>query len=593
MAKEEMRWNLDDALPVKRFDALFAEIKADLTKYNAFYAKLGPEMGKEDFRAVIMFDEDVSKKLCRLLDMPLLMESADQKSETAKLLKSRAEDITMEHSNISRKLGHWLQGKEIKGKKQLDDKNAERLFSALPDMEYVLHYARESAKYTLTENEERIAAEKSMTGIKVVLDLRELMETEFAFMFRPKGKKPKLIKTAPELVKYVYSKKPEEREAAATALLNKYKENLDKFFMAYQAAVKDWGYEYNMRGYKSPIAVRNHANHVPDKAVEVLLDVCRANKDIYQRYFKFKAKELGMKKLRRYDLYAPLNIAKEQKIPYKEGVRIVLDTFDTFAKGFGDKAREIINKKHIDSHPRQNKRGGAFCSGVVPEIAPYILLNYTGTDRDVSTMAHELGHGIHFLYARRLPLSSQHANLPLCETASTLAEMIVFEKLLEKAKNDKIRKAMLSDKMAESYATILRQAYFVMFEIAAHEAIKKGMTAEQLSGLYFKNLKEQFGDSVDIAPIFRYEWLRIIHIFESPFYCYAYNFGELLSMALFARYKKEGKSFVQKIEKALAYGGSKNPDEVLKEIGVDMRSSQFWEGSFGIVKGWQRRLESY
>ena len=532
MQKEEVRWNLDDILPIKKFDALYKDAEEALKQYELFYANISPEMPELGFKALIDFDEKMSEKISRLLDVPLLMESADQKSATAKLLKSKAENFAVRCANVSRKMGHWIQGKPVENIKTLDNSNAERLFNAVPDLKYVLWRTRESAKYTLSEREERISTEKHITGLSVLMDLRELIETEFKYTFKPKGKKEQIIETESEVVKYSYSSNPAEREAASIALLTKFKENLDKFYMMYQAVVKDWGYSAEMRGFKSPIAVRNHANHVPDEAVEALLETCRENKDIYKSYFRFKAKELGMKKLRRCDIYAPLKIAKPESIPYNNAVKIVLQTYDSFGKGFGEKANEIITRRHIDSHPRLNKRGGAFCSTVAPSIAPYILLNYTNRFRDVSTLAHELGHGIHALYARHHSTSAQHANLPLCETASTLGEMVVFEKLLEKAKDDKQRKAMLADKMADSYATIMRQSYFIEFEIKAHDIIKKGITAEELSEEYMKNLKEQFGDSVVINPLYRYEWARISHIFESPFYCYAYNFGELLSMYL-------------------------------------------------------------
>ncbi len=591
--KDGAVWNLDGVLPLKKFDSLYKELEQDIDKYDFFLPKFSPEMGRDDFAAFMKFDENITEKLARLGGMPLLWESTDQKSQEAKLLKSKAEDLTLRFSNKTRRISHWLQGKEVEGIQKLDDKNAERLFKTLPALQYGMMYSRKLAKYTLLENEEKIITEKDTAGINALVDLRELIETEFSFKFKPKGKKERIFKTAAELLKYVYSKDANEREAACNALLEKYKENIDKFFLVYQSVIKDWRYDYERRGYENAIQVRNIANHVPGKAIQVLLDVCMENRDVYQRYFKFKAKELGMKKLRRHDIYAPLKIAKEEKISYEESKKIVLSTFDAFSKGFGEKAKRIINERHIDSHPRQNKSGGAFCLTIAPSIAPYVLLNYTQTPRDVSTMAHELGHGIHSLYAAHLPMAAQHANLPLSETASTFGEMVVFEKMLENAKNNKARKAMLSDKMSDSFATILRQAYFVMFEIKAHEAVKKGITAEQLSNLYMDMLKEQFGDSVDISPIFRYEWARIPHLVATPFYCYAYNFGELLSMALFAKYKKEGKSFVQKIEKVLAYGGSEDPDKVLKEIGVDMCSKEFWEGSFEAVREWQGKLEQY
>ncbi|MBI2672251.1 M3 family oligoendopeptidase, partial [Candidatus Woesearchaeota archaeon] len=417
------------------------------------------------------------------------------------------------------------------------------------------------------------------------------IETEFSFEFQPdKTRKPQLIKTSSELHAFRTSQDPKEREESYVTELKKYKENIDKFFIIYQAIVKDWVFESNLRGYNSSISMRNFENHIPDKAIETLLEVCSENIDIFHRYFKFKAKELGMKKLRRFDVYSHIK-KKEKKISFNDAKKLVLDTFEKFSPSFAEKARKIINANHIDSHPSSVKVGGAFCYTIAPDIIPYVFLNYNGTLREVATLAHELGHGIHSLFASHQSFSSQHANLPLCETASTFGEMILFERLFAEAESDEEKKSMLSDKLAESYGSIIRQNYFIKFEILAHEAIKKGTNLEELSELYFKTLKEQFGDSLEIDPLFRYEWAYISHIVHSPFYCYAYNFGELLSMALYSRYKKEGPSFIPKIEKILAYGGSKNPQEVLKEIGIDITSKEFWQGSFELIRGWQDQLE--
>lgn len=242
--------------------------------------------------------------------------------------------------------------------------------------------------------------------------------------------------------------------------------------------------------------------------------------------------------------------------------------------------------------PNKDKRGGAFCVTVAPEITPYVMLNFTGKSRDVSTLAHELGHGIHSLYANKHHPSSQQANLPLAETASTLAELILFEKVMEKETDKEIKKAWLSDKMADAYATICRQNYFIKFEIAAHKVIEEGISADDLSKLYFESLKEQFGNSVSIDPLFKYEWSYISHIFESPFYCYAYNFGELVSYALFANYKKDPRTWVKIIEKILEAGGSEEPQKILQSAKIDICSPKFWQDSFKIISAWEEKLEA-
>jgi len=336
--------------------------------------------------------------------------------------------------------------------------------------------------------------------------------------------------------------------------------------------------------------MRNFKNQVSDKSVEILMRVVAKNTGVFNDFFRYKAKKLGVEKLSRFDLYAPIDEAPQKEVGYNEAVKLTLETFKQFNSGFFERAKKIIEENHIDSHPKTNKRSGAFCATVGPAITPYVMLNHTGRFRDVSTLAHELGHGIHSLYANGHYPSSQHAGLPLAETASTFGEMILFEKMLEEIKEKRIRENLLFEKIADSYATIMRQTYFVDFEIKAHEAIQKGASADGLSDLWLHTLREQFGESVSVDNIFGDEWSYIPHIVESPFYCYAYSFGELLSYALFSRYKSEGVSFIPKIEKILAAGGSEDPRQILKETGFDIESEEFWQAGFELIKGWSKRL---
>ncbi|MBR9682915.1 M3 family oligoendopeptidase [Candidatus Woesearchaeota archaeon] len=590
---EELQWNLDDVLKVEDFDNLFAEVEKGIGRVDGFYEKMNPQMSEKDFKEYLAFDETLGKKFSRLHSLSGLMKAVDITSEEAKLMESKLTGLQLKYVEVGTKVEHWLIGKESGDKEILDDQNAKRLFSAVPDLEYTLTYSRKAAKFTLSEAEEKIISAKNTLLSSALLNLRGEIETEFKFDFQPEGAEEKTIDTMAELMKYVFSEKPEERKAAYDSLLTKFKDNLDKFFLIYQAVVQDWGHFSTMRGYNSPISKRNFGNHIPDEAIETLLEVCAENKGIFQDYFKFKAKELGMDKLRRCDIYAPLEGKEADKIPFPEAQQMVLETLTQFSESFGEKARAVLDAEHVDSHPREGKQPGAFCCYVNPKTVPYVLLNYIGKTRDVEILAHELGHAIHGLYAKDLPLSSFHANLPLCETASTMAEMVMFEKMFAEAESDEVRKAMLSEKVAGSYATILRQSSFVAFEIKAHEAIQNGVTAEELSDIYFKTLEEQFGDAVEIDPSFRYEWAYIPHIVHTPFYCYAYNFGELLSLALYSKYKEEGESFIPKVEKILSYGGSKDPQEILQEVGIDMCSKDFWQGSFDVIKGWQKQLESY
>ena len=591
----ELRWNLDDILPMDRFEALFAEVERDRKRYDAWYKKLSPTMSAKEFREFIAFDEALDRKLALLTDMPSLHETTDQKDSSAKRLKGRATDLAVRVEDAGRKCWHWIKGmKTGKDKPALDDKNAKRLFGAIPDLAYVLARTREAAKHTLAEGEEAIVNKLDSIGSSVLVNLREVMEAECTFTFHPKNaKEARTITNESEMIKYVRSADAFEREAAYRGLFANRKEHLLKYFMIYEAIVKNWTYQAALRGYPSPIAMRNFANHVPDKAIETLLAVCAKRAPVFHRYFRWKARQLGTKTLRRFDVYAPL-ATTEKNVSFTEAQRIVFEQFERFSPAFAGRARKILDERHVDSHPRRNKQGGAFCATVAPDIAPYVLLNYTNTDNDVMTLAHELGHGVHSLYADKLPISAQHAPLPLAETASTFGEMLVFEALLASA-DQKEKRALLSEKLAASFATILRQSYFVEFELRAHEAIPRGMTAEQLSDLYFTMLEKQFGSSVDLDKGFRYEWALIPHIVHTPFYCYAYNFGDLLSLALYAEYKKEkqaGRDFVPKIEALLAAGGSCEPQRLLRETaGFDMTDPTFWERGFAIIEGWQKELE--
>lgn len=586
MKTNKATWSLDDVCRLNDYEIKLKNLESKLPVIEKWFTKLNPKMTIEEFGQYIKFDQEMDEEISRLAYLPELMESTNQKDEKARLMKTKVTDLILKFNLKSRKISHWLKGLAVDNKEKLDDKNATRLFKSVPDLEYGLNYARAAAKHTLSQREEEIIDNKDVSGQEAISDLRGLIETDFVYNL---GKRK--IKTQGELLKYVHSKDPKMREKAYRALFNKHKENIDKFFVIYQSVIKDWAFEAKIRGYKTPMAMRNFGNQVSDKAIEVLLKVCQEERRIFWKYFEYKARQLKAKKLSRFDLYAPISFAKNKQYSFEESKKMVIDSFYQFSNKFGSFAEKIINEKHIDSHPKVNKRSGAFCATVGPKVTPYVLLNHTNTLRDVSTLAHELGHGVHSLYASNHLIGSQQATLPLAETASTLGELILFEKMFEAENDSKIKKQMLWEKISESYATILRQNYFVMFEIEAHKMVALGTTANELGNLYLKNIKDQFGNSMKIDPIFKYEWLYISHIFESPFYCYAYNFGELLALSLYAQYKKEGKSFVPKIEKIFEAGGSRDPKVVLAEVGIDIESDKFWKSGFELIYKWQSELE--
>jgi oligoendopeptidase F len=391
---------------------------------------------------------------------------------------------------------------------------------------------------------------------------------------------------------YIQGPDPDLRARAYQELYRVYGEEGPILGQMYQTRARDWHNEnITMRKFSTPMSVRNLANDVPDEAVNALLDVTKKNSKIFQRYFKMKAKHLGMSKLRRYDIYAP--VAKSDKaFEFGEAARMVLESFSAFEPRVGELAQRVFDQDHLDSEVRKGKQGGAFCASINPEITPYVLMSFTGRARDVATLAHELGHAIHAMLASHHSTFTFHSSLPLAETASTFGEMMLTEKLLAEETNEAVRRDILFKQMDDAFATILRQVYFAIFERDAHElVVKKNASTDELCALYMENLKEEFGEAVELSEEFKWEWVSIPHIYHTPFYVYAYAFGQLLVFSLYQQFKQEGETFKPKYLKILSAGGSEAPERILAEAGIDIRSPKFWQGGFDVLSRMVDELE--
>jgi oligoendopeptidase F len=452
----------------------------------------------------------------------------------------------------------------------------------LADYRHFLLELRRLSPYTLDEKSEQIINIKDDNGIGAVMTLYSMLTNRLEFTLEVEGETKRLTRDA--LAGYAHSTQPALRAAAYRELYRVFADEATIFGQIYVNVVRDWHEEaVGLRGYPSAIAVRNTDNDIPDRAVDVLLEVARANAPVFQRYFRLKAGWLGLDRLRRYDIYAPL-ASSERKIPYEEAVRSVLETFGEFDARFAGLAERVLAEHHLDGEIRKGKRAGAFCATVLPRLTPWVLVNYTGRVRDVATLAHELGHAVHSMLAEDHSILTQHASLPLAETASVFAEMLITDRLLREEPDPLARRDLLASAVDDVYATVLRQSYFVLYELEAHQAILAGRSLEDLNEIYLANLAEQYGDSVLVAPEFRYEWLSIPHIYQTPFYCYAYSFGQLLVLALYRRYQEQGAAFKPGYLKLLGYGGSARPEAILAEVGIDMTDRRFWQGGFDLVR---------
>jgi len=571
-------WDLSELVKNPKslaFQKQIKELENQAIKFEKIKSKLDPKMSSKKFMNIIQQIEEISKNMSKIGGYASLSYSSDTQSDEATSLMTKMSKLGSEISNKILFFDLWW-------KTQVDDKNAKRLMKDAGEITEYLSHKRLFAKYALSEPEERIINTLDVTGISALVKLYDKITNAFEYKMKI-GNKSKTM-TREEITNYVRSTNPKIRETAYKTILTKYTENKGVVGEIYQNIVLNWRDEgIEIRGYESPISMRNIGNDVDDKTIESLLSICRKNSPVFQKFFVQKAKMLKMKKLRRYDLYAPAaaNI-KEKNYAYDKSVKLVFESLGKFSNTLEEYARKVFNESHIDSAIRQGKRDGAFCSTLTPKITPYVLVNFTGKSRDVFTLAHELGHAVHSQAAQDRSILVQDAPLPLAETASTFSELLLYDNLSDKI-SDNEKKIMLAEKIDDLYATIMRQSFFTIFEVDAHKQMGKGTTINEISKTYLQNLKEQFGNSVSLSDDFAIEWSCIPHFYHTPFYCYAYSFGNLLALSLFQRYKKEGKDFVPAYMSILAAGGSKKPEKLLAEYGFDIRSPKFWQEGFDYV----------
>ena len=581
------RWDLSELVKNPKsqaFQKQIQELEKQAKKFEKIKLNLVPKMSSKKFMNVIKEVEGISEKMSKIGGYASLSYSSDTQSDEATSLMTKMSKLGSEISNKILFFDLWW-------KTKVDEKNAKRLMKDAGELtEYLLH-KRLFAKYALSEPEERIINTLDVTGISALVKLYDKITNAYEYKMKI-GNKTKIM-TREELTNYVRSTSPKIRETAYKTILTKYTKNKGVIGEIYQNIVLNWRDEgIEIRGYKTPISMRNIGNDVDDKTVESLLSVCRKNSLVFQKFFIQKAKMLKIKKLRRYDLYAPAaaNI-KEKNYTYSKSVKLVFESLGKFSETLEEFARKVFNENHIDSSVRRGKRDGAFCSTISPKITPYVMVNFTGKSRDVFTLAHELGHAVHSQAAQGRSILVQDAPLPLAETASTFSELLLYDNLSDKISDDE-KKIILSEKIDDLYATILRQSFFTIFEVEAHKQIGKGTTVDEISKTYLQNLKEQFGNSVSLSEDFGIEWSCIPHFYHTPFYCYAYSFGNLLALSLFQRYKKEGKDFVPSYINILAAGGAKKPEKLLSEYGFDIRSPKFWQEGFDYVDKQVKALSS-
>jgi oligoendopeptidase F len=467
----------------------------------------------------------------------------------------------------------------------LDDARADELLavrdSGDDELEFCRHHLRTVRRYRphlLSEKEEKLLAEKSISSQSAWARL--FGEVVAALRVDLDGNEVTLDVALSRL--QVADR--DTRVAAAKAVSETLEPGLRTRGFIYNTLVYDKSVEDRLRSYPNWLASRNLANEASDESVMALIEAVRRRYDVPRRWYALKAKLMGIPKLADYDRMAPV-FQEDLTFSFGEARDLVLDTYDAFAPEAGRITRQFFADHWIDAPVRPNKRGGAFCSYTVPSVHPYVMLNYTARRRDVLTMAHELGHGLHAALAQPQGVYHQGTPLTLAETASVFGETLVFERLLAATDNDDQRLSLLAERLDASMATVFRQMSMNRFEHLIHTRRRDEgeLSTDRIGELWLDSQTEMFGDSVELSDGYRIWWSYIPHFINTPGYVYAYAYGQLLALSAYRRFTQEGDSFIPRYLELLAAGGSRSPEELGAIIGIDLADPGFWDAGLALI----------
>lgn len=472
-----------------------------------------------------------------------------------------------------------------------DEKAQNRMMKSTQKYAYYLEKLRDKKRHQLSLLEERVLLKTAPVGIDAFSRLFDEFFSKLKVKF--KGEE----KSEEEILALLHHPDREMRKKAQKKFSAKLDENQMLLTYIFNMVKKDLQITKELRGYEKPESFRHLSNHISQKSVDSLINVVNKNMTLVHRYYALKSEILGYE-LRDYDRYAPLfykdragkKSKKDKKhaledskssfyISYADGLKMVLACFKDFCGEFLDIAAKAIKNGWIDSHPRDGKRGGAFSHGAIPSSHPYVLLNHTGNRRDVFTIAHEFGHMIHQELSKIQGYLNHDTPLTTAETASVFAEMLLFDHLKTKLSQDEL-KEIYAAKLEDIFSTLFRQVVMTNFERRIHDS-KEELKSEEFSQIWLEENAKMFGESLKLTQNYGLWWSYIPHFVHSPFYCYAYSYGQLLVLALFGLYKqcndKQKDQFKKKYINFLSSGGSKSPRDLIKEFGFDVEDSKFWE----------------
>ncbi len=565
---EDVRWRLEDLYRGEDDPALDADMQWAASAAEQFSAKYRPGLAHLDGRGMaeaMLALQEIRQCLSRVgsyrylsyvthSDDPLRGAAMQHFQEQATAIENRLVffEITLNHLEESH-VAALLDGLE------------------LAPWAHLLRRWRLFGQHLRSEGEEQILAEKRVTGRGLWERLFDETLTELRFSLGGK------TLTEQEVLTRLSDPDREVRRAAAASMTCGLESRLHTLTFCFNAVLADKALDDRLRNYPHWLSERNLANEISDSMVEALEEAVVSRYGLVARYYRLKARLLGVSPLHDYDRYAPLP-GTARRYSWEECTRIVLAALEDFSPELAEIGRRFFREGWIDAALSVGKRGGAFAHPVTPDAHPYLLVNYTGTVRDVMTVAHELGHGIHQYLARKQGFLNADTPLTTAETASVFGEMLTFERLMREETDPRGQLALLCGKIEDTCATVFRQIAMHRFEAAIHQARREEgeLSRDRLAEFWMRTQEEQFADSIALTPGYRWWWSYIPHFIGSPGYVYAYAFGELLTFALIRKYRRDGAAFVSGYREMLGLGGARSPAEVVGLTGVRLEDPQIW-----------------
>ncbi|OGU13473.1 MAG: oligoendopeptidase F [Geobacteraceae bacterium GWC2_53_11] len=578
MPQTDLTWNTALLYPAPDSP----ELEADLgsfeqlaANFRAAYFEKAATLDSKGLLKAIRDYEALQTRMAKPFCYAHLLFASDSGNETYRALSMRC-------SELGNRLSQQLLFFDIELMELDDNKIAD--FRALPEAATYLHFLegiRKFRPHTLKENEERLLTRKELTGVRAFTKLFDELSASFTYQMELDGEMKEF--TGEELLSMLHHTSADVRFRALTTFLERHGEHGIVFNAVFNNVALDHGQEMELRNYSSPIQPTNIGNEIPDEAVEHLMSVTEANYGLAQEYFRIKAGMLKMDKLRNCDLYAPV-AEVERAYSFDEARELVVDSYRDYSPEFGDIVEAFFTERRVDVLPRTGKSGGAFAMGISPVLPPFLLLNYTGTLRDLATIAHEAGHGLHFVISQTQSTLNYHAPLPLAETASVFGEMLLTRRLLDNEQDPQVRRSLLCAKIEDIIATTFRQTVLTRFELRLHNERANGLLSnDRIAEIWLEENGKLFGDSVEMIPAYRWGWSYIGHFIHSRFYCYSYTFAELLVLALFRKYREDGDAFKPGYRALLESGGALSPADTARLAGIDITDSGFWQKGYDVL----------